>query len=77
MWFGARAASQRWTASTMTQTAQGNDRAEYRSRFCFGLVGWLEGAYRADGRVTVTGTGRKQFFVIRVSATKFFDFYFF
>jgi hypothetical protein len=43
MWFGARAASQRWTASTMTQTAQGNDPAHFRSRFCFGLVGWLEG----------------------------------
>jgi len=37
MWSGAIAASQRWTASTMTQTAQGNDRAEFRYRFCFGL----------------------------------------
>jgi hypothetical protein len=61
----------------MTQTAHWKGRAEFRSAFCFGLVGWLEGAHRADGRVTVTGTCRKQFFVIRISATKFFDFYFF
>jgi hypothetical protein len=44
------------------------------------VSGWSavwRGVGRADGRVTVTGTDRKQFFVIRISATKFFDFYFF
>lgn len=34
-------------------------------------AGW-RGVGRAERRVTVTGTCRKQFFVIRVSATKFF-----
>jgi hypothetical protein len=43
MCFGARAASQRWTASTIAQTAHWKGHAEYRNRFCFGLVGWLEG----------------------------------
>jgi hypothetical protein len=42
MWFGARAASQRWASSTTAQTAHWKGHAEYRSRFCFGLVGWLE-----------------------------------
>jgi hypothetical protein len=39
-------------------------------------AGW-RGVGRADGRVTVTGTCRKQFFANRSCATKFFDFYFF
>jgi len=43
MWFGALAASQQWTASTTALTAHWKGRAEYRSRFCFGLVGCLEG----------------------------------
>jgi hypothetical protein len=44
------------------------------------VSGWSavwRGVGRAERCVTVTGTDRKQFFVIRISATKFFDFYFF
>jgi hypothetical protein len=39
----ARAASQQWTASTTALTAHWKGHAEYRSRFCFGLDGCLEG----------------------------------
>jgi len=41
--FGARAASQRWTGSTIAQTAHWKGHAEFRSRFCFAPDGWLEG----------------------------------
>jgi hypothetical protein len=33
-----------WTASSIALTAHWKGHAEYRSRFCFGLVGWLEAA---------------------------------
>jgi hypothetical protein len=40
--FGARSPASEWTSSMTTLTAHWKGHAEFRYRFCFGLVGWLE-----------------------------------
>jgi hypothetical protein len=40
---GARSPASEWTSSMTALTAHWKGRAEFRYRFCFGLVGWLEG----------------------------------